>query len=125
MRDNKLMYPHGTVYICRFSGRFSEPTQISDYAFSMYLEELTMEQPVGKEWIEDAMRFTACDPIGMIDGEEFILYAPGTPVDELSGEFRDTWWPGAWLWRSGELSQLNCWGLCNVNTEEGFFEYAD
>lgn len=120
-----LEYPHGVLYICRFSGRFSEPTQISDYAFSMYLEELTTEEPAGKEWIEDSVRYVTSDPIGMTDGEEFILYAPGTPADELSGEFRDTWWPDAWLWRSGEVSQLNYWGLCNVNTGEGFFEYSE
>lgn len=125
MDYNEAKYPHGTIHICRFSGRFSEPTQISDYAFSMHLEELTTEEPAGEEWIEDDMRYVTSDPIGMTDGEEFILYAPGTPADELSGEFRDTWWPDAWLWRSGELSQLNYWGLCNVNTGEGFFEYSE
>lgn len=125
MDYNEAKYPHGTIHICRFNGRFSEPMQISDYAFSMHLEELTTEESAGKEWIEDDMRYVTSDPIGMTDGEEFILYAPGTPADELSGEFRDTWWPDAWLWRSGELSQLNYWGLCNVNTGAGFFEYSE
>ncbi len=123
--ENTSKYPYGTIYICRFSGRFSEPTQTNDYAFSMYLEELTTEEPAGREWIEENIRYVTSEPVGIEDGEEFILYAPGTPADELSGEFRDTWWPDAWLWRSGELSQLNCWGLCNVNTEEGFFEYDE
>lgn len=125
MGHTPVEYPHGILYICRFSGRFSEPTQISDYAFSMHLEELTAEEPAGKEWTEDGVLYITSDPLGITDGEEFILYAPGTPADELSGEFRDTWWPDAWLWRSGELSQLNYWGLCNVNTGEGFFEYDE
>lgn len=125
MGHTPVEYPHGILYICRFSGRFSEPTQISDYAFSMYLEELITEEPAGKEWTEDGVLYITSDPLGIADGEEFILYAPGTPADELSGEFRDTWWPDAWLWRSGELSQLNYWGLCNVNTGAGFFEYSE
>lgn len=117
-------YPRGTVYICSFSGRFSEPVQISDYAFSMQLEELTAAGPAGKEWTEDGIRYIInADPVGMTDGEEFILYAPGTPADELPEEFR-YWWPGEWHWRSGELSHLDRWGLCNVNTGAGFFEHA-
>lgn len=125
MGHTPVEYPHGILYICRFSGRFSEPTQISDYAFSMHLEELITEEPAGKKWTEDGVLYITSDPLGITDGEEFILYAPGTPADELSGKFRDTWWPDAWLWRSGELSQLNCWGLCNVNTGAGFFEYSE
>lgn len=113
-------YPRGTVYICSFSGRFSEPVQISDYAFSMHLEELTAAGPAGKEWTEEGIRYIInSDPVGMTDGEEFILYAPGAPADELPEEFRE-WWPG----RNEELSHLNCWGLCNVNTGAGFFEHA-
>lgn len=123
MDENTAEYPYGTIYVCQFSGRFSELTQINNYAFSMELEELTTEEPAGKEWIEDNIRYITSDPLGMEDGEEFILYAPGTPADELSEEFRD-WWPGVWRWRSGELSQLNCWGLCNVNTGQGFFNYT-
>lgn len=125
MGHTPVEYPHGILYICRFSGRFSEPTQISDYAFSMHLEELITEEPAGKKWTEDGVLYITSDPLGITDGEEFILYAPGTPADELSGEFRDTWWPDAWLWRGGELSQLNYWGLCNVNTGAGFFEYSE
>ena len=59
----------------------------------------------------------------MEDGEEFILYAPGIPADELPEEFRG-WWPGDWRWRNGELDQLDRWGLCNVNSGKGFFEHA-
>lgn len=121
--ENTSEYPYGTIYICRFSGRFSEPTQTGDYAFSMYLEELTTEEPAGREWIEENIRYITAGPLGIEDGEEFILYAPGIPADELSEEFRG-WWPDAWNWRNGELSQLNCWGLCNVNTGKGFFEHA-
>lgn len=66
-----------TTSICEFSGRFGEPVRISDYAFSMRLEELTTKEQVGIEWQEGEFRYITSEAVGIAGGEEFILYAPG------------------------------------------------
>lgn len=109
-----------TTSICEFSGRFGELVRISDYAFSMRLEELTTKEQVGLEWQEGEFRYITSEAVGITGGEEFILYAPGIAADELPEEFR-YWWPNEWRWREGSVSQLDCWGLYNVKEEAGFF----
>ncbi|MCM1216453.1 MAG: M56 family metallopeptidase [Lachnospiraceae bacterium] len=113
-------YPRGTSYICRFSGRFSEMTRISDYAYSMQLEELNCETEKEKEWIEDEIRYIGSEAFGVEGGEEFILYLPYTPPEGLDEEFL-SWWPDNYLWRDGSVTRLSAYGLHNVNTGAGFF----
>ncbi|MCH5344561.1 MAG: hypothetical protein J1E64_11025 [Acetatifactor sp.] len=113
-------YPRGTSYICNFSGRFSGITQISGYAYSMQLEELSYESEVDKEWIEDQVRYIGSEAYGVAGGEEFILYLPDTPAEGLNEDFLD-WWPDVYLWRQGSVKILSAYGLYNVNTGQGFF----
>lgn len=120
MGTNASEYPNGTCYVSIFEGRFTDIQQISDYAWSMKLENLTTEKKVEETWIEDGVRYIASEAYGVSGGEEFILYAPGTPADELPAECR-SWWPDAYPWRNGEQELLEGWGLCNVNTGQGFF----
>lgn len=117
MGVNAPEYPNGTIYICKFSGRFSEMIRETDHSYSMTLQELTYEE-TGREWIEDQVRFVAAEPYGMM-GEEFILYLPGTPAEQLNEEFLD-WWPDAHLWRAGSLDRLTGYGLYNRSTGQGF-----
>lgn len=42
-------YPHGTIYYCDFTGRFSAPVQVNDYTYSMQIEELTYARDAGTE----------------------------------------------------------------------------
>ena len=117
---NAPEYPNGTRYESRFSGRFSEMTQINEYAFSMRLESLTTEAEVGEEWIEERLLYIASEPHGIDGGEEFILYLPGTPLKVLNEDFIG-WWPNAYLWWEGSIDTLSSYGLHNVNTGAGFF----
>ena len=113
-------FPNGTRYVSEFSGRFTDIQQISDYAWSMKLSELTTEREAEQTWIEGGVRYISAEPYGVTGGNTFILYAPGTPADELPADCRD-WWPDAYQWRKGEIEQLEGWGLCNVETGQGFF----
>lgn len=115
-------YPRGTCYICRFSGRFGGITRISDYAYSMQLEELAYETETDKEWIEDGQRMIGAEAHGIAGGEEFILYLPDTPPEELDEEFL-YWWPDYYLWNksAGSVKKLYSYGIQNVNTKQGFF----
>ena len=120
MGANAADYPNGTCYVPVFEGQFTDIEQISDYAWSMKLTKLSTEKEPDTSWIEDGVRYIATEAYGVADGEEFILYASGTPADELPAECR-TWWPDAYHWRNGKLDELLGWALYNVNTRQSFF----
>ena len=49
-------YPNGTVYICDFSGRFSDIQKVDEYSYSLTLAELDSDYEAGKEWIENGTK---------------------------------------------------------------------
>ena len=120
MGSNTKDYPNGTCYVSVFEGQFTDIEQISDYAWSMKLTRLSTEKEPETTWIEEGIRYIASEAYGVSGGEDFILYAPGIPADELPAECRD-WWPDAYHWRDGKLDQLVGWALYNVDTGQAFF----
>lgn len=115
-------YPNGTVYDCRFEGKFGSITQVNDHTYRMILEDLTLEKERGEEWIENQVRYIASAPNGLEQGHEFLFYTPGTAVAELDQEFVD-WWHNAWLVREGKIDALDCYGLYHKEEGKGFFSY--
>ena len=105
---------------CRFTGRFGPMTAVGDYAFSMELEELHYERPVGDQWWEDGMLCTATEAYGMAGGTRFILYMPNTPASALD-ENCLSWWPERLLWEDGTLDTLCAYALYNVDEGPAFF----
>ncbi len=121
MGDTGEGYPKGTVYVCEFSGRFGQGERLDPFTYGLKLEELTIERPVGEEWIEDEIRYVSAMPVGLEDGENFVIYLPNTPVEKLS-EDAYIWWPGRY---SQEYTTLNGYGLYNLNGEYGFYCMID
>ena len=117
-------YSKGTCYLCDFSGRFEDIRQITPYIYSMTLAELDTEKEEGEEWIEDDVLYIAARPYGLEDGEEFLFYAPGVPLEEIPEEFL-SWWMGRGSYQedAGSRQTLPCYGLFNIATGEGFFQY--
>lgn len=117
-------YSKGTCYLCDFSGRFEDIRQITPYIYSMTLAELDTEKEEGEEWIEDDVLYIAARPYGLEDGEEFLFYAPGVPLEEIPEEFL-SWWMGRGSYQEDEGSRqtLPCYGLFNIAAGEGFFQY--
>lgn len=117
-------FPKGTCYLCDFSGRFEDIRQITPYIYSMTLAELDTEKEEGEEWIEDDVLYIAARPYGLEDGEEFLFYAPGVPLEEIPEEFL-SWWMGRGSYQedAGSRQTLPCYGLFNIATGEGFFQY--
>lgn len=112
-------YPGGTMYVCGFSGKFEDFTQVSDYEYTMRLTELTIDMPKGTSWIEDETLYIAATPYGIEGGKTFRLYLPGCPTRNLPEEYLD--WirmPHGW---SSVPATLPFWGLYNVEEENGFF----
>lgn len=122
MGESGENYPNGTVYLCDFSGKFSQPERIDDYTYSMYLEYLETEHPAGEEFYENGMKHVYSDPYGFDNAEEFYIYLPGAPVSEIPYEFM--------TWSHLPLDTTNYlpddfYGIYNVNEGLGFVGYID
>lgn len=124
MGDAGEAYPNGSVYVCVFSGAFTDIRRQEDGTWSMRLSELASEDVPGKEWIDDGVRFITADPYGLetAGSGEFRLYPPEIAVAGLSEELL-SWWPGRFD-PEGPPETLGCWGLENVDTGGGFFSYG-
>ena len=109
-----------TRYECKFEGRFTDIQQISDYCWAMKLGDVSIEKEEGTTWTEDGIHYIAAGPYGVSGGTDFLLYAPGIPVDFIPAECRN-WWPDAYRWRNGEIDKLNGWGLCNLSEGTAFY----
>ena len=123
MGDTGDGYPNGTIYVSDFSGRFEIANVINNNSVTLRLVESGTSEPVGNEWIDDQVRYVASDPYGIVGGEEFILYFPGTPMSELTDDGRQ-WYQMPRALSDSELPQtLPCYGLYNVNEANAFFSY--
>lgn len=112
-------YPYGTMYVCGFDGRFEDIKRIDEYSYSLTLAEVNSDYEDGKTWVEDGVRYISAEPYGVESGEEFILYLPETPINELLEDFL-SWWP----YRFDEENQpdtLRSYGIYNAELGYGFF----
>lgn len=114
-------YPDGTMYECRFTGRFVDVQQVDDGEYSMRVDRLTVTSG-GGESIVDGVLVVPCDPgsdpYGFDHADEFRLYLPGKSTATLPQGFVD--WMTAIPGWSGDLAGLPFYGLYNVEGEEGF-----
>lgn len=118
-------YPGGTMYVCSFSGKFTNIKKVNEYTYSMELEYIDREAEPGEEWIENEIKYIASEPYGLEEGKEFLLYLPEAPMSELPESFVE--WismPLAWG-NDGRPETLPFYGLYNVTGEYGFFSSAN
>ena len=78
-----------TRYECKFEGQFTDIQQISDYCWVMKLGDVAIEKEEGTTWTEDGIHYIAAGPYGVSGGTDFLLYAPGTPIDLIPAECRN------------------------------------
>ena len=119
MGDSGDDYPNGTVYVCSFSGRFGDVKKINDTTYSMHLKEISLDNEVGDEWIEDGVRYVASEPYGLDNADEIMVYLEGTPTADLPEEFI-SWIAMPRAWGEDIPEVLPCQGLYNVAGQEGF-----
>ena len=80
-------FPKGTVTICEFEGKFTNIQRMDQYHYTMSLEKLEILD-IPEMWIENGYRFLKEDePYGLENGENFTLYMPETPIEQLSEDF--------------------------------------
>lgn len=114
-------YPNGTMYQCHFQGKFTQPVKVNEYTYSMQIAEISYEKEIGTEEIIDGMLYCYITPYGLDGANDILIYAPGTPLAELSEEYRS--WVGYYDLSTTEDTELPFWGLYNVKEECGFGSY--
>ncbi len=125
MGDTGEDYPNGTVYICRFSGSFSQPVKVDDLTYSLRLESIEQDETEGEETIADGVRYIGSSPYGLDNADEILIYLPGSQRQDLPEDFViwtwafDPWDAGDELSQNGE-DKLTLYGLYNVSGAQGF-----
>lgn len=108
-------YPYGTIYGCVFHGQLTLGEQVSDYAWSVHVDAVEMDEGQVPESIEDGTRYMTIEPYGLTAGNDMLLFLPGTPVDELPEEFL--------LWAhliGSDETELPNYGLYDEAADTGF-----
>ena len=78
-------YENGTMYICAFSGEFTELTKINDHTYQMKMKNLTCDGTPETEEIIDGIKYISVSEVYGLEGTDtFKVYLPGTPVSDLS-----------------------------------------
>lgn len=122
MGETGYGYPHGTVYICNFNGKFSNIKRVNDYTYTMTLERMNIKEIDGSRWISDKILYIASVPYGLEEGREYVFYTPNAPIGIMDEEFL-SWWPGRWSGK--KYNTLSCYGLYNKAMGYGFFDGFD
>ncbi len=116
-------YPDGSVFICTFSGTFSEPEVINSYSLSLEKDSYTQKEKVGEEYIDKNIRYIGSDPYGL-EGDDFILYLPGTPFSEFSEDCR-IWFIMPLNGTEPDVLPNGFYVLYNVEKDTAFFGESD
>jgi len=114
-------HPNGVIYSSTFEGKFTEPTKVNDYTYSMQIEYINLEKEVGTEEIIDGVKYIYSEPYGINDAEEILIYTPEAPVKELPEGFR--YWVGLRNLDDLKDEHLGYYGLYNVKEACGFSSY--
>ena len=122
MGDCTDAYPDGTVYYCTFNGRFSLAEQVNENTWKLRVDELKQDEKAGVETVGDGFRYISADPYGISEGDEVLLYKPGTPLDGFTDEMKV--WTYAFDAMDTAASQLRCWFLYSAKNESGFVGIA-
>lgn len=118
MGDTAEDYPLGTVYYCSFSGQMRLEGQVDENTWRIRIESLDFEQE--EESIADEIRYVPAEPYGLSEGDEMLLYRPGTPVGVLSEDM--LFWAHA-LALDTPSDALEHWFLSSEKNDSGFVGY--
>jgi uncharacterized protein YecT (DUF1311 family) len=121
MGDQDTTYPNGTVYVCDFSGQFTDLVKINEYTYSTTIQDMELAKEAGTTEIEDGIRYIASEPYGLDGAENILFYLKGAPLEELPEEYRS--WVGYIDLSGTEDTELPFIGLYNEAAEDGFSSY--
>ena len=111
-------YPEGTLYHCSFHGQLSLGEQLDENSWKIRIDKLETEE--AKEEILDNIRFVPSVPYGLSEGDEMILYKPGTPMSVFTEEM--VIWTHVYD-QDTSVSELQDWFLTSEKNGSGFLSY--
>ena len=88
MGDMDDEYPNGTIYLCSFAGRLSLVGQVDENTWKVRVEELIEAESPADVEIEDGTRYIYTSTYGLSEGDEMLLYRPGTPVEGFTEDMQ-------------------------------------
>lgn len=110
-------YPYGTVYCCSFTGQMTFVEYVDEHTWKLRVDRLVADEAV--EAIDDGIRYVPTEPYGIIEGDEMLLYLPGTSIDAFTDEMR-IW---AHLLGDDAPTTLENWFLYSEQNDSGFVGY--
>ncbi len=105
-------YPRGVLEECRFIGSFSELERISDYEFRVVVVSIVQEGIPGDTYVRDGMLVTVGHPYGIGEGDSFVLYLPGTPMNRIPPAYHE--------WAHVADDEWHTCGFALYNMTDGF-----
>ena len=117
MGDAADEYPNGTVYFCSFSGQMSLVEQVDAQTWKLRVDKLETE--AAEETIAGGVRYIPAPSYGLNEGDELVLYAPGTPAGVFSEDM--LFWTQI-MWQENR-DVLENWFLMNEKGDSGFVGY--
>ena len=119
MGENVENYPGGTVYLCPFTGAFTDFRKVDDYSYSCRLKSLNYDEPADLDYEEEGIHFIGAEPYGIAGGDLFMIYLPGHPISTLPEGFLS--WARMYMGYPDEsVRNLTVYGLYNVAEWNGF-----
>ena len=119
--DRNFKYPGGTMYRADFYGRFSDIEEAGDHTYRMKLDYYCSTHTKGNKEIDNNIRYIYTVPFGIERGDVFYFYLPGKAVSELDECF--VGWSMGSVGDISDMETMDCYGLFNEATDEGFFGY--
>lgn len=116
-------YDNGTIYECRFSGMLSAPEEKDDKTYTAKAVKVEYDRSDfdGKDSYIDAegIKHIASDSYGIGEGDEIIIYAPETRLNETTEDFQQ--WVYWEFYGQPENIEIGQYGIYNETAETAFF----
>lgn len=110
-------YPNGTLHVCDFKGKFTEPKKLDEHTYTFKIESMEYEKEFSSEIIDD-VNYCYTDAYGLTEATDFYMYLPGAELPALPEEYRSL--VGYGNLEMAEESTLPFYGLYDVNAQCGF-----
>lgn len=110
--------PNGMMAFCSFKGQFAPIEKVNDYTYKTNIVEINYDNEEGTQEIIDGILYTYTDPYGFDGAEDILIYPPGTPLSELSEEFKG--WIGGGSIANRGLTTLPFYAINNEVNQHGF-----
>lgn len=72
---------------CDYTGRFVDIKKVDEYSWSLRIESITPDRPIGDTWMEGDLRCIVASPYGITENTTYMIYVPGANDDILPSAY--------------------------------------